>query len=286
MGSMNVNAWKIEIVKGRASLRPLELSASLDTFNQVSQNLPGGAYTTLRTYEGDRFLRLEAHFHRLERTAQLIGMPVSLNRVALREALHQVVVHFPPGGEVRLRLTLDLEEHPGRVYIMAERLQVPPFTAYQFGVKAVTCQVQRQFPQAKRTKFIQKSERVRKQLPPSVNEAIMVGADDHLLEGLSSNFFAVKKGEIWTADEGALAGTTRALVLELIAQLELSLHLQGVRLSVVPDVEEAFITSASRGVLPVIQIDQVVIGSGLPGEITRRLMARYQEFIGAEAETL
>ena len=49
---------------------------------------------------------------------------------------------------------------------------------------------------------------------------------------------------------------------------------------------EAFITSSSRGIVPVIQIDDVTIGQGSPGETTRMLMSAYEEYVLSHAEKI
>jgi len=66
-------------------VEPVELEAH--TLDQASLFLPQGAYTTLRTYDGDRFLRLESHLHRLDESVSLMGHPVELDHVAIRAGL-------------------------------------------------------------------------------------------------------------------------------------------------------------------------------------------------------
>jgi branched-chain amino acid aminotransferase len=51
-------------------------------------------------------------------------------------------------------------------------------------------------------------------------------------------------------------------------------------------VDEAFITSSSRGVVPVIQIDEATVGQGGPGQITRVLMRAYDEYVLKHAEMI
>jgi branched-chain amino acid aminotransferase len=80
-----------------------------------------------------------------------------------------------------------------------------------------------------------------------------------------------------------LLGVTRGLVLDLAADL-LPLHEQPVHTTELGRVAEAFITSASREVMPVVQIDQAVIGSGIPGPISQALLARYREHVHRAAE--
>jgi len=58
------------------------------------------------------------------------------------------------------------------------------------------------------------------------------------------------------------------------------------KLSQLSDAAEAFITSSSRGVVPVIQIDEVTIGQGRPGQITQMLMSTYNEYVLEHAERI
>ena len=149
---------------------------------------------------------------RLEQSARLAGKPFQLDearlRLALRSAIAQAHRQFgirSAAGkqtDLRLRLTLDLETQPGDLYIAIEPLDVPPPAAYRDGVAVITCTLERLLPQAKLTRFIARSRHIRQSLPAGVNEAVMVSAQGFLLEGLTSNFFAVLQDEIRTAERG------------------------------------------------------------------------------------
>ena len=113
----------------------------------------------------------------------------------------------------------------------------------------------------------------------------MVAEDRTILEGLSSNFFAVRKGILHTEDERVLPGITRELVLELGRGL-LPRATGSVRLDQVAELSEAFLTSVSRGVLPVVRIDETTIGDGRPGPVTQELARRFGALVAREAEPL
>jgi branched-chain amino acid aminotransferase len=283
---MSVLVWKLIPDDAGSNLEPATLPHPAETLDESSRLLPGGAYTTFRTYEGAKVLCLSDHFRRLEETARLAGKPVYLDEGALRAALRRILAESSPSSDRRFRLTLDLEDCPGVVYIASEPLMSLPPSAYQEGVRVITSDLQRQLPQAKLTRFIARAEPVRRSLPAGVHEAIMVAPDGRLLEGLSSNFYAVKNGELWTAQEGVLAGVTRSLVLKCAQRLGIVLRGEAARLADLPALEEAFISSSSRGVLPVRQIDQYVVGNGQPGKLTRKLMQAYQECVRERAEPI
>ena len=110
-------------------------------------------------------------------------------------------------------------------------------------------------------------------------EAILCADDGSVAEGASSNVFAVVRGELWTpgSDVGILDGITRAKAMELARGAGITV----VERRILPDelrgADEAFLTSATRGILPVTTIDGGPVGAGVPGPITKRLMALYDE---------
>ena len=85
------------------------------------------------------------------------------------------------------------------------------------------------------------------------SEAILGTTDGHLCEGTGTNVFVIVDGAIWTPplDSGCLAGITRALVLEWFDAGERAMPLE-----VLADAEEAFLTSSTRDVHPLIRIDE------------------------------
>lgn len=282
----NLQVWKMHPPPARLHLEPVELPEGVNTLDGASACLPGGAYTTLRTYAGHKALRFSDHVQRLEETARLAGQPLQLDEDLLRQALRRLLASWPPEQEKRLRLTLDLEQAPGELYISLEPLVTPSPQAYQQGVRVVTTDLQRQLPKAKLTRFIDRSGPLRRALPPDVNEAIMLDADGRFLEGLSSNFFAVLDGVLWTAEQEVLAGITRRLALECARRLGLPLRLEAPSQADLPRFQEAFITSSSRGVLPVRQIDQSVIGTHCPGPLTRQLMGEFAACLETQTEPI
>ena len=295
---MDILAWKAEFRESKSKLMKIEMPAGWDTLNAVTTHLPSGAYTTFRTYDHNKVIRLDDHLGRLVETALLAHKPVALERLRLREALRNVIDEYPRDMDLRIRVVLDLEDLEGEIYIMAEILKTPPPEAYRSGVRVITCQLQRDNPKAKLTASIPVADKIREQLPTGVEEALMVDEAGRILEGLTSNFFAVKGDEIWTNDESVLLGITRSLVLDEAVRIELPVNFRSITITEIPKMEEAFITSSSRGILPVKQIDEVLIGygklvsldkpvcPGQPGPITKRLMDCLEDRIRNELQEI
>ena len=281
-----VYIWRVLIHPGAVSLQEIRTAETLVSLEEAANLMPDGAYTTLRTYNHKEALRLEDHFLRLEETGRLVGCPLQLGRDSLRQALRLAIQVYPADQDVRLRLLIDLAEQPGAAWIAAERLLPLSADAYTQGVKTVTCSFVRQNPKAKLSKTMLGASDLRQGLPADVNEALMLDSQGRFLEGLSSNFYIIRDGRLWTAQEGVLPGLTRQLVLDEARLAGLPLELAGYPLTDLPQAQEAFLTSASRAVLPVRQVDALLIGTGQPGPLTHLLAERYAARINLELEEL
>jgi len=242
-----------------------------------------GVYTGLRTFRHDRFLWLEAHLARLDANIAALGWDYALDHGVVRRGLHAVVTAFP-AGDARVRLDV-LAAGPVDERIVCEltpRVPVPAeFLAAGVGI-ATTRALERRRPRIKTSSFIEE----RKPYPLQDQECyehVMLSADGRLLEGTSSNFFGARDGVLLTSGEDVLEGITRKVFLFLADRAGISVDLAGVRLSEVATLDEAFITSSSRGLVPVRAIDGRGVGDGVPGPVARRLLRDYEVLAEHEA---
>src|SRR5262245_28972744 len=257
-----------------------ERFASAPSMAEASAMLPHGAYSTLRTYDGGRrILRLAHHLARLQHSAvpeDGEGLGEDVVRAGLAQAIEAA-----GGGESRLRLTYASP----RLFVSVEPLAPLSEALYREGVWCVSLPLHRNAPQFKDTRFISTARAAYDALPAGAHEGLMAAEDGTILEGLSSNFFAVREGILHTEDARVLPGITRGIVLELARGL-LPLATSAVRLDQLGELSEAFLTSASRGVLPVSRVDMTMIGEGHPGPVARELGHRLEALVEREAEPL
>lgn len=272
--------WQLEN-DGSNELLSLE-AASLD---EVTRQLPPGVYTTFRTYHKTKVFHLEEHFNRLEESARLLGKGIQISRQVVRESLRSAILLLPD-EEHRIRINVDLQDKPGRLYLIIEPLVVLPSKAYQDGVRVLFSRLHRENPTAKSTEFVQMAEDERKNLLDGINEALMLDTDGNILEGLSSNFFGIQNNTLITAEEGVLKGITRSQVLRCAERAGIQVIKKPVNVRDIPLLTEAFITSASRGVLPVVQIETIWIGNGKPGQVTRAIGNLFNQMIEGEIEEI
>jgi len=245
---------------------------------ESSAALPEGAYTTLRTYGGRGVVRLAQHVTRLEQSVALKGMPGRLDAAALRRTLAEALA---AGGhaESRVRLTFA----PPRLFVAVEAFTPLPARAYEEGVACATLALARDNPHAKDTRFIATARDAYARLPAGIEEGLLVAADGAVLEGLSSNFFALREGALRTEEERVLHGVTRALALE-VAQALVPVRRVAIQRDELPLVDEAFLTSVSREVLPVVRVDGRALGNGRVGPRTRSVMQAFAALVAREHE--
>jgi branched-chain amino acid aminotransferase len=254
-------------------------------------------FETLRTYAGVPY-SLGEHLARLERSAQLvfIDLPVPLEQIG-QEVLAAVAHGANAESYVRLMVTrgqgalgLDpgLAERPSRVVIV-QALHRPPAHLYEDGIAVISYRTQRQADAtsamgAKVGNYLVSVLAMREAGRVGALEALIVDAKSSVLEGGSSNVFLVVGGTLVTPDvsAGILPGITRAHLLELARALGIDVALRTPNLSEAYAADEVFISSSIRELMPVVRLDDRVIGKGTPGPVFRRLLEEFRRHVRAE----
>ena len=286
-----IQTWQI------TPTQSIKLDLDASSLDSVTRQLPDGYYSTFRTYDKcTRVLGLTSHFRRLYDPVPTPDVSIS----TLRQQLLTLLESFRP-DEARVRVLMTKQ---GQVYVAMEPLKPLPPEVYEKGVRAETTEIQRESPRLKSTAFITASDTERKHIAQEgIFEALLL-KNGKILEGMTSNFFYVKairaerseersarrmktKREIlFTAQHNVLLGITRATVIHLARGRGLEVKYRALKLNQLSAVSETFITSSSRGVVPVIQIDEVMIGQGRPGQITQMLMSAYDQYVSEHAEKI
>ncbi|MBW6472391.1 MAG: aminotransferase class IV [Anaerolineaceae bacterium] len=256
-----------------------------NTVEQFVLKLPEGVYSTLRTVQKTKIFQFSFHLKRLVESYSLSKNFFHFDITKIREPLQKIINDYP-AEEVRIRMHIPLRE-PEKCYIILEELSTPGKKAYESGVRVNTNNLTRNNPKAKLTSFIQKSEKIKKFCKANnLEESIILSPGKKLLEGLSSNFFAVQNKQIFTADIEVLSGATRDIILDEARKAKIEINYSPISYDQIEKIEEAFISSTSRGLLPVIKIDDKQVGNGRPGKITTFLLSKLNERMLMEAENI
>jgi branched-chain amino acid aminotransferase len=98
-----------------------------------------------------------------------------------------------------------------------------------------------------------------------------------VLEGTTTNFFVFRDSQLITPKEGILNGITRDVVLEL-AKNRFEIVEQPIYYSELSSCDEAFITATNKEIMPIVQVDELQVSQGKPGENTQLLMDLFHNY--------
>ena len=256
-----------------------------------------GVYETLRTYNRRLFLT-DRHLTRLRASAARLALEVGPTDRELESRMCATMRDVHPDGEVMLRILVtrgvgDLGYDPAvcptpTVVIIARPHREPPPGVYRDGVRLVVASVLRNHPRSvdpviKSNNLLNNVLAMQEAVRDGAYEAILLNHRGELAECSQSNLFAVRDGAVLTPplDAGLLEGVTRNLVFEVGADVGAPVREEVLRESDLPTVDELFITSTTREVVPAVRVGDRTIGSGAPGPVTRRLLARLREVADA-----
>jgi branched-chain amino acid aminotransferase len=251
-----------------------------------------GLFETLRVANG-RCFRPEAHLDRLDESAARLALLLPWTRPQLLAALQETATanQLHEGG---LRLTVtrgtgapipDPSVCPEPTYFITAR-RVAPVSAEAFerGLRlGVGPQHPRLFvPGIKSLCFLPYQLARMVARAEGCDDAVLLYGE-HVVETGISNVFLVKDGVLTTPDtnSGCLPGTTRALLLELAAQLAIPTEERAVPLSELRQADEVWVTNSLVGVLPIREVAGQPIRTS-PGPVTRALQAAYAEVLRRE----
>lgn len=262
---------------------PVDYSA--DSLADAAQYEPdNGIYTVTNTYQVTKVLKLGAHLDRMEDSARRAGFELELDRPRLRTALREMILQANY-GDVRFRVTVTADK-PDTFIISLEPFSPPSQKLIEEGVHCITApNSARHSAEMKATSWMHDRKRLADAMPAGIYDTFLLDADGNMMEGLGANFYAILSGTLRTAGTGVLKGIAQQIVLEVAPDI-LPIQMDAVHVSQIGQLEESFLTSSSRGIIPVVAIDGILIGAGVPGPLTRQLIAAYRAWVDAHLETL
>jgi branched-chain amino acid aminotransferase len=258
-----------------------------------------GVYETLRTYNGEPFL-FDRHLRRLRASAAMIRLEVPFSDAELLKRCVETVAAAGLGktaaaavAEAYIRILLtrgigDLTYDPAAtpvpsIVIIVKPLPVPSADQFTRGVKVCMVDIIRNHPRSvnpliKSNNLLNNALCMQQALRKGGVEGVFRNYKGELSECSQSNLFIVKHGVARTPplDAGLLAGITRAFVFELGTALGVRVEEASLTDEDLFDADEAFFTSTTKELMPIVQVDDRRLGSGTPGPVTTKLLAEYR----------
>jgi branched-chain amino acid aminotransferase len=259
-----------------------------------------GVYEVVRTYDGELFL-LDRHFRRLRASASMITLDLGMTDLELEAITRETMATYcagpgvsEPGRELYVRILVtrgigEMTYNPAKspapsLVIIVKTLVPPPASVYEDGVKVALVSVVRNHPRSvdpriKSNNLLNNALAMQEALRHGAFEAVLRNYRGELAECSQSNLFVIKNGTAFTPvlDAGLLAGITREFVEEVAGGAGVPMQDAVLHDEDLLGADEVFLTSTSKEIVPVVRVDDLAIGQGRPGPLTRRLHDLYRQ---------
>ena len=262
-----------------------------------------GVFEGVRAYEtsdGPAIFRLEDHTNRLFESAKLIGMQIPYDAKELNDAQSQVVkINNLKNAYIRPMCFYGSEG----MGLRADNLKVHTIiAAWDWGsylgddkiLNGIKVKVT-DFPKRSEKSMLHKAKAsgnylysmlaLKDALNSGYDEALILDIDDNVNEGSGENFFTIINNTIHTPkDATVLNGITRQTVMKIARDLNYRVEETNISVDDVKSSDEAFFTGTAAEVTPIIQVDNVKINDGKPGEITKKIQKIYFDLIRGKVD--
>ena len=247
-----------------------------------------GVYEVTSILEG-KILDFDGHARRLTRSLKELDMAAPVTMDALLDIHRELIARNDLSeGMIYLQVTRgadadrdfafpDPAKVPSSLVLFTQSKSIADNPAAKKGLKVISIEDQR---------WVRRDIKTVQLLYPSMGKMVAkaAGCDDawmiedgYVTEGTSNNAYIVKDGKIITRhlSNEILHGITRAAVLRFAKEAQMIVEERAFTIDEAKDADEAFITSASTFVMPVVEIDGAQLGGGAPGPVAARLREIY-----------
>ncbi len=176
-----------------------------------------------------------------------------------------------------------------QVVVIVEPLAIFPKHLYETGIEVVTVATRRNRPDvlSPKVKSLNYLNNVLVRIEAhlaNVSEALMLNDQGYVAEGSADNVFIVKNGVLYTPPGyvGALEGITRDAIMDIAKDLGYVVKEEPFTRHDVYTADEVFLTGTAAEVIAVVKVDGRVIGDGVPGEHTKRLLEEFRKRVVSE----
>lgn len=257
-----------------------------------------GVFEGIRSYSGLVF-KLKEHLDRLYESAHTLMLEIPMKPEALEKAIIQTLqANQLLDAYIRLVVTRgvgDLGLDPRKckkatLFIIADKISLYPKEFYEKGLVIATVATARNHPEAlnpqlKTLNYLNNILAKIEATNAGVNEALLLNSQGYVTECTGENIFYVKKNTVVTPPPyvGILKGITRDCVMRLSHGLDdLTVREEVFTRHDLYTADEVFLTGTAAEIVPVVKIDNRVIGQGRPGQATVKLMAAFKKLTARE----
>lgn len=251
-----------------------------------------GVYEVIAIMNG-KMLDDDLHFKRLKRSLDELGIKMPMKKSSMNAVIDEVARrNRVTDGFLYLQVTRGVASRNHAIpknmepslTVMFVELKPPPKQDYENGVTVVVAEdIRWKRRDIKSISLLANTLAKQVAVEAKAKEAWMVDkVSGFVTEGSSTNAYIVnEKGEVQThpANESILGGVTRDSVIRAAKKNGIKVKEKPFTLAEAKKAREAFFTSTTAGVMPVVQIDKKKISNGKPGEVTKKLIDVYDDYM-------
>lgn len=256
-----------------------------------------GVFEGIRAYKGQVF-KLKEHINRLYESAQSITLDISISKEELiKLVINTLRINNLKDAYIRIVVSRgvgDLGLDPRKckkssLIIIADKIQLYPEEMYKKGLEIITVSTRRNIPDAlsPRIKSLNYLNNILAKIETNlagVLEGIMLNSQGYVAEATGDNIFLVKNNILFTPSVGCgiLKGITRDAVIEIAKNAGMKVEEVLLTTYDIYNAEECFLTGTAAEVIPVVKVDGRIIGNGVPGKITLKLLDAFHNLTKRE----
>ena len=258
--------------------------------------LGDGVWEGIRLHEG-KLQHLDAHMDRLFAGAELISLAINLDQEQLHQAIQKTLDKNQMESDVHVRLIISRGlkktpyQHPkvtlgDPTIVIIPEYKVANEDVAKKGIKLASVETIRDYRvQNPNINSLSKHNCIAACIEADkkgADEGLMLDPNGNVTTCNSTNFFIIRKGEVWTSTgEYCLKGITRSTVISICKQYQIPIYEKNFSIDDVYNTDEAFVTGTFAGITPVVEIDGKQISNGLRGDLTKTLQDYYKIQVNA-----
>lgn len=255
--------------------------------------LGDSVYEVFRIYPEGRPFMLEEHFKRLKKSASQIELNIPFDFQTFNKHVYDLIqTSGYTSSYCRVIVTRgiwDFNLFPdnvksSKVIFILNKFKEYNKEFYEKGIKMAIVSIRRNHPSSlnpniKSGNYLNNILAIKEARKKGAMDAIMLNHKGYVAESTTSNIFIVKNGVLFTPDlrAGILNGITRSIVIKLARLNKIPIKIKNFTKHKLINADECFITSTTKEIMPVTICDNLPIGNGKVGIITKKLMNLFKE---------
>lgn len=256
-------------------------------------------YEVTRSYNGKLFA-LDEHLERLWLSADYLSLKLTITKDELKKEIEKTFKTLNlPNCYLRIIISRGVGEigldtkkvNTNNVVLILKSFKTNPIEWYEQGVHYIVAQTKRNpkdalNPRAKTGNYLNSILAFIEAKNVGAFDAVMLDHQGLVTEGTTNNLWMVKNNQIYTPslERSLLKGITRDMIFQVAKLHQLSIQEKDFDLKELLSADEVFMTSSLKEVVPIVKIDEQMIGSGKPGTLTKKLHQHYLNYVKQQTQ--